>query len=123
MLTGHSRVVAAMLIALLVPLALGYFGILRLLGSHPWWDFKTALIGAPIGCVIGLGLMRLGGMMARVIGLVLLGLAIAMASYGRTQFAASSAEDLFAGKLWYFGWIGIAAGLSASLVAILAARR
>lgn len=123
MLTGRSRLVAAMLIALLVPLALGYFGIFRLLGAHPWWAFKTALMGAPIGCVIGLGLIRLRGIMARVIGLALLALAIAAASYGKTQFAASYAEDFFAGKLWYFGWVAIAAGLSASLVAILAARR
>lgn len=123
MLTGRSRQVGAVLVALLVPLALAYFGIFRLLGAHPWWDVQTALIGAPIGCLIGLGLARLGPVMGRGLGLALLTMAIASASYGKMQFAASYAEDALAGKLWYFGWIGIAAGLGASLVAILTARR
>jgi hypothetical protein len=54
-----------------------------------------------------------------LLGLLVLGLAIAAATYGKAQFAASFAEDSFAGRLWYFGWIGIAAG-DAIIVAALA---
>lgn len=123
MLSARSRFIAALAVALLVPVVLAYSGIFRLLGAHPWWDLKTALIGAPMGCLAGLGLLRFGPVARRVTGLALLALAIAVASYGKTQFAASYGEDAFAGKLWYFGWIGVAAGMCAALIAILAPRR
>ena len=110
------------IIALAVPVALGWFGAFQTLGAHPWWALKVALIGAPVGVVLGAVLSRYALLPSVIAGLVLLALAYGAAYYGKTQFAASFAEDAFAGKLWYFGWIGTAAGLSALLLAALIPR-
>lgn len=99
-----------------LPLLLAQSGLFVELGAHPRWAVQVALIGAPIGAAIAL-LPWLQGRRL-LAGLVILGLAMAAASYGKTQFAASFAEDVLAGRLWYFGWIGIALG-DAMVVAAL----
>lgn len=81
-------------------------------GAHPWWDIKTALIGAAIGVVLFVVLEWLRPGLSFWVGLLVLVVAILVSSIGKSRFAASFAEDAFAGKLWYFGWIGIAAGLA-----------
>lgn len=111
------------LTALAVPVALGWSGVFQTLGAHPWWGLKVALIGAPIGLALGLILSRIGILQSTVICLILLSLAYGAAYYGKTQFAASYAEDAFAGQLWYFGWIATAAGLSALIPSVLIPRR
>ena len=106
----------------MVPVALGWLGAFQTLGAHPWWALKVALIGAPIGVVLGALLSRLALLPSVIVGLVLLALFYGTAYFGKTQFAASYAEDAFAGKLWYFGWIGTAAGISALILAALIPR-
>ncbi len=96
--------------------------IARPLGAHPWWSQKTLLIGAPIGLIIA----TLLGLKLRPISLTITfaiatAWAFACAKYGQTQFAASYAEDQFAGKLWYFGWIATGATLAAALTAAFTA--
>jgi hypothetical protein len=111
------------IIALAVPVALGWLGAFQTLGAHPWWALKVGLIGAPIGIILGAGLSRLALLPGVIVGLILLALCYGTAYYGKTQFAASYAADAFAGKLWYFGWIGTAAGLSALILAALIPRQ
>ncbi len=111
------------ILALAVPVLLGWLGPFQSLGAHPWWALTVALIGAPIGLVFGVLLARLALVPSVVLALVALALAYGVAYYGKTQFAASYAEDAFAGKLWYFGWIGTAAGMSALILAALIPRR
>jgi len=122
MLPERIQLLGVFAMAVLVPVGMAYFGVSRSFGAHPWWDMKTALIGAPIGGIIGLILMRFA--LTLRLGVSLLGLAgaVAAAWYGKTQFAASFAENALAGKLWYFGWIGIAVGVSAVVMALLARR-
>jgi len=112
----------AVVVALVVPAGLAWLGLTEALGAHPFWSFKVALIGAPVGCVLGLVLpvgrkLRLGA------ALVVLIVAAAAAYWGKIGFVTSYAEDALAGKFWYFGWIGIAAGLALLLFALLAPAR
>lgn len=108
------------LIAALLMAALIALDIALPLGAHPWWSQKTLLIGAPIGLILA----TLAGLKLRPLPLTITfalatTLAFAAAKYGQTQFAASYAEDQFAGKLWYFGWIATGATLAATLTATL----
>ncbi|MCG6902109.1 MAG: hypothetical protein LJE68_05455 [Rhodobacter sp.] len=107
-----TRLAWAVVLALIVPPLLAWLGISARLGAHPWWDVSTALVGAPVGVVAGLFCLRRAKGAGFTLSLVVLAGAVAVAWYGKTQFAASFAEDAFAGKMWYFGWIGIAAGTS-----------
>jgi len=113
----------ALVIAIALPLAMAGMGFSVKWGAHPWWAFSTALIGAIIGITFGLLFSLIPRAPATVIALVGLGVAIAVAYFGKTQFATSFAEDIFAGKLWYFGWVGIAAGMTATVLAYLAPRQ
>ena len=117
-----KRTAVALIVALLVTDALGYFGLFAQLGAHPFWDVKTAVIGSTIGVVLGLGMLwtRWPG---RLAGAILLGLAAVAAIVGKSRFVASYAEDALAGKFWFFGWIGIAAGLSLLIFTMIAAQR
>ena len=110
------RLGLAFILALALPILLAQSGLFVRLGAHPFWGVQVALIGAPVGAVVAL-LPWVDGRRL-LLGLLVLGLAIGAATYGKTQFAASFAEDSLAGRLWYFGWIGIAAG-DALIVAAL----
>ena len=102
--------------AVVLPVLLAQSGLFVRLGAHPWWGVQTALIGAPIGASLAM-LPWLDGKRF-ILGSAVLGLSAAAAMYGKSQFAASYAEDAFAGALWYYGWIGIALG-DALIVAAL----
>jgi len=117
-----TRITIALIAALLVTDALGYFGLFGWLGAHPFWDIKIAVIGSNIGILFGLAMWWAGrsGLLA---GLILLGIAGGAATFGKARFVASYAEDAFAGKLWYFGWIGVAAGLSLLIFSVIASKR
>ncbi len=97
-------------------LAAAYFlDLPKTFGAHPWWSQKVVLIGGGAGLAVAFVLNFLP--IKAVIRVALFaGLAVfayALATYGKTQFAASYAEDAFAGALWYFGWIGTPAALAA----------
>lgn len=78
------------------------------LGAHPWWSTQVILIG--VGAALGVALVAIWADMARILWaascLIFLA-AVAVTRYGKTQFAASFAEDAAAGRMWYFGWIAI----------------
>ena len=121
--SGRQRWAIATLTALILPILLAWAGLFRWLGAHPWWDIKTALIGAPIGVVIGLALFIAPKTLRIAIAAIILVLAYYLASTGKTQFAASFGDDVTAGKYWYFGWIGVGAGLAALILSALAPAR
>ena len=101
--------IAAAIGAALV-VAAGYFGVTQDLGAHPFWAFKVTWIGAPIGVILFLALWRVSTSI--LLGVVLLALGVACmfaANWGKTEFAASFAENALAGRIWYFGWIGASA--------------
>lgn len=103
-------------LAAAVTLILAHLGASQALGAHPFWDTKIAWIGAPIGALLGLVLPR---KTRTILGLALLtAAALGLAHYGKTQFAASYAEDRLAGQFWYFGWIATAALFTATLATL-----
>lgn len=85
-------------------------GLSQSLGAHPFWSTQIALIGAPVGALLALILRYATRFQwsSALAALVLTGMALAMATMGKTRFAASYAEDVQAGQLWYFGWIAVA---------------
>ena len=92
----------------------------QIFGAHPWWSQKVILIGLPIGLVIAWTLAQTP--LSRSVIAALTGAATVTAAViamtGKARFTASYAEDVFAGQMWYFGWIGTC-GLAAALVATL----
>jgi len=111
------RFLIAAAIALAVTIGIGFFGWTQILGAHPFWSAQVTLIGAPIGVVLaGLALLRLTWLKGVVFFAVLTAAAFGVAHYGKTQFAASFAEDQFAGTLWYYGWIAAATFLAATVL-------
>ncbi|MBT8458298.1 MAG: hypothetical protein HKP37_13125 [Boseongicola sp.] len=102
-----------------------FLGASQSLGAHPIWATKIALIGAPVGAVLAV-ILRFATRYqwaSAFAALVLTGLALAMATMGKTRFAASYAEDVQAGQLWYFGWIAVALFATTTLALLLPKRR
>ncbi len=87
-----------------VAIAAYFAGATQTLGAHPFWADKTILLGTPIGLILGYASTRLpyGRAIGGLAGLTLVSFAIA--HVGKTRFAASYAEDTFAGQMWFFGW-------------------
>jgi hypothetical protein len=85
-------------------------GLAESLGAHPFWSISIAWLGVPFGLIVALATKWLDwSWLLRVsIGIVGLGIAYAVATYGKSAFAASYAEDVLAGRMWYFGWVGVA---------------
>jgi len=113
---------APKLIALLFVLVGAYYGIPKSLGAHPIWSFKIALIGAPVG--IFLSMILRGMSWPRRIGFCLVALILSAiaAHQGRLNFVASYAENQLAGQFWYFGWIAVAASITALVTTLLSPR-
>ena len=112
-------ITAPYFIAAFLVMVAAYWGASRHLGAHPFWSLKIAWIGVPIGLFLALLLRRLGWV-KRVVGFAgLLIVAACAAHFGRLRFAASFAEDQLAGQFWFFGWIGVAIFLTATLAALL----
>ncbi len=106
-------IVAALAAAFAVPFALG---------AHPQWAITVILIGTPLGIVVGWATSWIPPLPRLIAAIVLTLAAFATARYGRAEFGASFAEDVFAGQLWHFGWIstcGFAALTASTLGYIL----
>jgi hypothetical protein len=86
-------------------------GVPEALGAHPFWAAKVAYIGAAIGLGLALAIWRLRARFTVKLALAagLLALTAGSTAMGKARFAASYAEDAFAGKMWFFGWIGLVA--------------
>ncbi len=117
------RLALAILLGLVVAATAYYFKLPLKLGAHPFWADQVLVWGTPIGIVLALATMRLHAI-GRVIGFVVLtGIAYAIANTGKTRFAASYAEDSFAGQMWFFGWHATFACVIAAFVSASLAKR
>ena len=91
------------------------------LGAHPWWSARTVLIGAPIGLILAwLAALHLPTLPRVVIFASATALAGAAAVFGKRAFVASFGDDTMAGQFWFFGWIGIMAGVAALALTLAA---
>lgn len=84
------------------------------LGAHPFWAFDVALYGAVPGVLLTLGLSRLPRL-GWVVAWSDLAVAGAAAWWGKRAFVASRADDVFAGQVWFYGWIAVCACAIAAL--------
>ena len=116
------RLAIAVLAALVVPIA-AHLGLSQSLGAHPFWAVQIGWVGAGIGVVLALLAFWLPRIWATAGFGVLALAAFAVAHLGKVRFAASFAEDQFAGQMWYFGWIAVATFLAATIVSALRADR
>lgn len=91
-------------------------------GAHPWWSTDVIWIGGVAGVLAGLAIHRTPrtGVTAFLLISVL---GFLTARWGGQAFAASFAEDQFAGTAWYWGWIATFVGLSAALTVVPAIAR
>jgi len=106
--------------ALLMALA-AQTGLTQILGAHPWWAAQVILLGAPAGLLLA-ALAALSGLAAGLritLFALIAAAAFAVASWGKAEFAASYAESALAGRFWFLGWIGTAAGAAALLAALV----
>jgi hypothetical protein len=101
------------------------FSLPQQLGAHPWWSDKVLWIGVPVGAILALLTWAFSlGRLPRVLGFsVFTVLSYSAAHIGKSRFAASYAEDMFAGQMWYFGWIATCAFCAATLASIFLPRR
>lgn len=113
------------LIPLVLPLigaGLAYItGVTQTLGAHPWWADKVIWFGLGLGLLLAAILWGLKlSTPLRLTGLTVLGLAaLGVAFSGKSRFAASYAEDAFAGQMWYFGWMATCTFALAILATVL----
>lgn len=105
----------------LIVIVTARLGLSESLGAHPFWAVTTGYVGAAVGSVAGLALSRLKARTVVAAGGFVAGMGLLAAKAGAARFAASYAEDALAGRLWYFGWIGAAAGLALLSHAVLRA--
>lgn len=86
-------------------------------GAHPWWSQKIIASGAAIGLTLAVlfSLIVKNQTVTTIFAALISVAAFGVAKYGQTQFAASYAEDAFAGKLWFFGWHATSAAIFATL--------
>ena len=115
-------ITAPYLMSAFIVLTAAYWGLPRALGAHPFWAFKIAWIGVPLGLLLAL-LVRRQPWVTRLVAFSAALVASSLAAhFGRLRFAASFADDRLAGQFWFYGWIGVAASVSAFTAALLTPR-
>jgi len=86
----------------------------RSFGAHPWWATDVLWMGGGVGILAG-ALACLAPRWTGWVFAIATITAFAAARWGGLEFAASYAENQFAGLVWYWGWLGTCAALAAAL--------
>ena len=86
-------------------------------GAHPRWADQVLLSGVIIGTVLALISQWIPAQMRLVGFSILAGLSYLVAWSGKERFAASYAEDVLAGQMWYFGWHALCIFMVAAAIA------
>ncbi len=109
--------------ALVLVIGFALVGGSQALGAHPWWAVSVGYIGGAAGAAVWLvlGLVGLGPRRTALVAAVVLVTAGVVTWIGKTNFAASYAEDALAGRFWYVGWIGSLAAATVLIAAVLRA--
>ncbi len=95
--------------------------LLKPLGAHPWWSQDVILYGAVPGVVLALAVQWLTArpVAPGVTFGIAASLSFGIATWGKTRFAASYAEDALAGQAWFFGWIATVLFAAAAVYALI----
>lgn len=113
--------IGAVVGALVVVVGFALIGGSQALGAHPWWAVNVGYIGGAAGTVVWLvlGMIGLGQRRTAFAAAVVLVAAGIGTWIGKTNFAASYAEDALAGRFWYYGWIVALAAATVLIAAVL----
>ena len=116
----QTSLVTPYIFAALVVILAANSGLTESLGAHPFWAISVAWIGVPIGLVLALAAktLQVAWLIRVLIFLICVSAAYTLAAVGKERFAASYAEDRFAGQIWYFGWIASTCAATALIAAI-----
>ena len=110
------------LIALVLTLAAtGIFYLVdftTLAGAHPRWADQLFLSGAALGTIVALIAIQFSFAARSVVLSLVVIAAYLSASYGKTRFAASFAEDTVAGQMWFFGWHILCIAMIANVISM-----
>ncbi len=107
-----------------VMLAAHWMGLWIALGAHPWWSGSATWFGIGAGLIVAIFTYSLlpkslkSTMIQAATFLVLALVALGVSTYGKAEFVGSYAEDAFAGRLWYLGFIGFTFSGYCMLVAL-----
>mgnify|MGYP006995599946 CR=1 FL=1 len=101
------------LVGTVLILAAHLLGVWADLGGHPYWSQSASVFGLGAG-VLGAALVWRAPAWGVVTILVLLAaLAFATSHFAKAEFVGSYAANGFAGRIWYYGFIGfIGAGFA-----------
>ncbi|WP_108816496.1 hypothetical protein [Loktanella sp. Alg231-35] len=99
-----KRIVIAVGIGLIAALVLYVAGVTTLAGAHPRWADQLFYSGAGLGTVLALIAIQFAFVPRTIALSVTVIAAYLVADFGKTRFAASFAEDVVAGQMWFFGW-------------------
>ena len=106
----------AILSAIVTAVIVYLFDVPALAGAHPSWADQVLIWGVVIGTVLAAVTTRLPGQL-RVIGFSILAIgSYLVAEAGKTRFAASYAEDVVGGQMWYFGWHALCVFIVAAII-------
>lgn len=119
------REIATGLVVAVVLIGSAKYGLTQQLGAHPFWSFKVGYIGVGIGMVLYLlqAFVRLRWGIKAVWLVIFVWCAAGITFVGKIRFAASYAEDLIAGRMWFLGWIAGVALAYVLIVHLLGGRR
>jgi hypothetical protein len=102
-----NKIISAIVAVAIAAVGAYFWNLTQALGAHPFWAEKVLFIGAPIGLIVGLTFSRIPYVVSIAVLLAATIISFGVAHWGKTQFAASYAEDAFAGQMWYFGWFAV----------------
>lgn len=121
---GRSDLLAP-LIAGVVVSGFTFLGGTLALGAHPSWAIKVGLIGTAVGAATWLVQHCFGatGRTMLVFDAVLFVACAAVVWFGKTRFVGTYAQDVLAGRLWFFGWMALTGSAFILVAAMLSSRR
>ncbi|MGJ8530155.1 hypothetical protein [Maritalea sp.] len=115
--------IIGMIVVAVLFFVLEKFGLVISLGAHPFWATKVTYIGIAIGVVASL--LTVFIMQKLHIKTMFLPAGFLMATcviaaitllYGKAEFASSYAENAFAGRIWYIGFMAMIGGVFTTLI-------
>ncbi|MBL4812329.1 MAG: hypothetical protein JKX69_08245 [Rhodobacteraceae bacterium] len=104
-------------VAVGLTLGAAHLGLWLRLGAHPFWAIKVGYMGL-ILCAVLFGICLWRPKYALIVSLAVVVLAFGAAYFGKMSFVASYAENALAGRLWFYGWIGVAGAVPACLALV-----
>jgi len=95
------------------------------LGAHPSWAIKVGLVGIAVGAPTWLVQHCVGatGRTVLVFDAVLFVACAAVVWFGKMRFVESYAQDVLAGRLWFFGWMAVTGSAFLLVAAMVRLRR